>query len=219
VLKNPAYSVAAILTLALGIGATTAMFTLLYAGTLRDLPVPNARQLVFLEWEYRGQRNAFFSYPHLEHVQARTTTLAGVSFINTLNRINIAADGSAGIALGELVSGDYFPLLGVRPQVGRLLVPNDDRPGGSVAVISYGFWQRRFGGDPGVVGKTIAVNGVPVMIVGVTRRDFIGVTVGSAIDARMPLKFHDQLVRNDASVWNERWATWLLTIAPVTERA
>jgi predicted permease len=208
--RSPAFAFAAILTLSVGIGAVTAMFAILYAVQLRELQVPDPRQLVFLEWESRGQRNAFFSYPHLEVVRSRTNTLSGVAFINRLGRVNVVADGTPGVAVGERVSGNYFTVLRIQPEIGRLLDAADERRDDAVAVISHSFWQRRFGGDPSVVGKAISVNGFPLTIVGVTPRDFGGVAVGTSIDVRVPLRLRD---RKDGSVWLNPSATVLLTVA------
>ena len=208
--RSPAGAFTAILTLSVGIGAVTTMFAILYAVQFRELSVPDPQELVFLEWEYRGQRNAFFSYPHSEVVRSRTNTLSGVAFINGLGRVNVVADGTPGVAIGERVSGNYFTVLRIQPEIGRLLDATDERRDDAVAVISHSFWQRRFGGDPGVVGKAITVNGFSLTIVGVTPPDFGGVAVGTSIDVRVPLRLRD---RKDGSVWLNPSATVLLTVA------
>jgi ABC-type antimicrobial peptide transport system permease subunit len=160
---------------------------------------------------YRGQENAYFSYPHLDHLRESATTLSGLAFMADLNRVQVAVAGAVDMARGELVSGEYFGVLGVRPHAGRLLLPADDRPDGAVAVISHGFWQRRFAADPAAVGRSMTVNGVPVTIVGVTPREFFGVTVGSTIDVRLPLRLRDRLQPGRA-FWEEPSVTWLTTL-------
>jgi predicted permease len=209
--RSPGYAAAAAVTLALGIGAITAVFTLLDAVLLRDLPVAAPERLVSLRQVYRGQENAYFSYPHLDHLRERATTLGGLAFMADVNRVQVAVAGAVDMARGELVSGEYFGVLGVRPHAGRLLLPADDRPDGAVAVISHGFWQRRFAADPAAVGRSMTVNGVPVTIVGVTPREFFGVTVGSAIDVRLPLRLRDRLQPGRA-FWEEPSVTWLTTL-------
>src|SRR5687768_16665219 len=125
--KTPGFTVAAVLALALGIGANTAIFTLLNAAVLRPLPVHNPEELVWLQTMYRGREEPYFSYPHFERLRERTRTLDGLFATSTLPRVNVVTERTAGIASSTLVSGEYFDVLGVRPQLGRLLTPEDDR--------------------------------------------------------------------------------------------
>src|SRR5262245_8062937 len=212
--RAPGFTAVAALTLALGIGATTAIFTLLDASVLRSLPVQDPGELVALEFQDRGRPQSFFSYPHFERLRDRTHTLSGLFAVSALPRLNIVVDGRADIATGTLVSGDYFRALGVAPHRGRLLTAEDDRASNPVAVISHGFWQSRLGGDSGIVGRTVGVNGVPIAIVGVTPPGFFGVTVGGASDLMLPLRLSDRVTMN-RGWWNQPFVTWLQMIGRV----
>src|SRR5262245_61751879 len=193
--RNPSITVVAVLSLALGIGANTAIFSLMDAVLLKTLPVKNSEQLFFLEKagvpvNHNGLSQAFF-----EQSRAQRETLAGVcAFANSL-RVNAVVDGQAEVAQAQQVSGGFFVMLGVNALLGRILTENDDKiPGGHpVVVISYNYWQRRFGRDPGVVGKSVAVNGHPFTIIGVTPPDFFGVKVGESLDLWAPAMMHAQL--------------------------
>jgi predicted permease len=206
--KNPGFGAVAVLTTALGIGANTAVFTLLNAAILRPLPVHDANQLVYLQ----GGGNSYFSYPLFERLRARTRTLDGVFATTFLERVNVVADGHATVASGTLVSGDYFGVLSLAPYLGRVLTPDDDRAGNPVAVISYGFWRSRFAADPAIVGKSVALNSVPVTIVGVTPLRFFGVTVGRSSDLTLPMRFRDRLYTG-SGWWDQPFITWLQIVA------
>ena len=212
--RAPGFTAVAALTLALGIGATTAIFTLLDASVLRSLPVQDPGELVALQFQDRGRPQSFFSYPHFERLRDRTHTLSGLFAISALPRLNIVVDGRADIATGTLVSSEYFRVLGVAPHRGRLLTPEDDRAPDAVAVISHRFWQSRFGGDPGIVGRAVGVNGVPVAIVGVTPPGFFGVTVGGVSDVMLPMRLSDRVTMN-RGWWNQPFVTWLQMIGRV----
>src|SRR5262245_40305869 len=193
--RNPSITVVAVLSLALGIGANTAIFSLMDAVLLKTLPVKNSEQLFFLEKvgvpvNHNGLSQAFF-----EQSRAQRETLAGVcAFANSL-RVNAVVDGQAEVAQAQQVSGDFFVTLGVNALLGRILTENDDKiPGGHpVVVISYNYWQRRFGRDPGIVGKPVAVNGRPFTIIGVTPPDFFGVLVGESPDLWAPVMMYERL--------------------------
>jgi predicted permease len=208
--KAPGFTAAAVLTLALGIGANTAIFTLLNAAVLRPLPVHNPEELVWLQTAYRGNEESFFSYPHFERLRDRARTLSGLFATSVLPRVNVVSDGTAGIASGTLVSGNYFNVLGIRPHMGRLLTPEDDRAASPVAVISHGFWQNRFGADPAIVGRSVALNNVPVRIIGVTSPGFFGVVVGRSPDVTVPMRLGDRL--SGSAWWNQPFVTWLQMI-------
>ena len=211
--KTPGFTVAAVLTLALGIGANTAIFTLLNAAVLRPLPVHNPEELVWLQTMYRGSEASYFSYPHFERLRERTRTLSGLFALSTLPRVNVVSDGTAEIASSTLVSGDYFAVLGVRPQLGRLLTPEDDRVASPVAVISHGFWRSRFGADEAIVGRTVVLNNVPVSIIGVMPPGFFGVTVGRSPDLILPMRFGDRI--SGSGAWDQPFVTWLQMIGRV----
>src|SRR5438094_3767907 len=192
--KSPGFSVVTIATLALGIGANTAIFSLIDAVLLKTLPVQNPQQLVLLDWASHGWPNdtmhslsgnmdqdktgrltsTSFSYPGYEQIRARNQAFSSVmALAGNESELNVGYNGEPGRAQGQLVSGTFFPTLGVQPVLGRALTPDDDRIGASpVAVISYGYWERRFGRDPAILGRMIAVNSVPVTIVGVSPPEF-----------------------------------------------
>jgi putative ABC transport system permease protein len=192
--KSPGFTITAIASLVLGIGANTAMFQLFEAVRLRSLPVERPEQLVTIRIRGEGRsgnfrgRNGQFTNAMWTELQKRQTSLAGV-FAYGDTRFNLSPNGEIRNAEGMWVSGTLFPVLGVRPFIGRLISPEDDRPGcGSPgAVISHGFWQREFGSDPGVLSRTLPVDGRAVPILGVTPPEFFGVEVGRRFDIAMPI--------------------------------
>src|SRR5262245_53782159 len=180
--RNPGFTAVAVLSLALGIGANTAIFSLMDAVLFKMLPVKNPEQLVFLE---RGgvppgpKRSSNLSYAFFEQLRAQREVLAGVCAFGAGPRVNLAVDGQAEVVEWQHVSGAFFATLGVNALLGRTITEEDDKvPGGHpVVVISHLYWQRRFARDPAIVGKTIVLNGHPFSIIGVTPPDFFGVTV------------------------------------------
>jgi predicted permease len=211
--KNPAFTTVVVLTLALGIGANTAIFSLIDAVMLRTLPVKQPEQLILLKWASQSQAGTMprflrslsgdadqdekgrftstsFSYPIVEEIRRGTPNLySGVLAFAHADKLNLGVNGEAGLAVGEYVSGDYFSTLGVRPAIGRTITPADDAVGANPAVvISYEYWTRRLGRDPSLVGKAITVNGIPFTLAGVAAREFYGIQPGSAIDVWIPLR-------------------------------
>lgn len=187
--RTPFVTGTAIVSLALGIGANVAIFSLFERALLRELPVHEPGELVNLvdagpkpgssSTNAAGGLEAIFSYPMFRDLEAAETRLAGVAAHRAFGA-NVAYQGETLSGSGLLVSGSYFPLLGVRPALGRLLARSDDeRPGAHhVAVLSHSFWEGRLGADPTVVGNTILVNGESMTIVGVAARGFEGTTAG-----------------------------------------
>ncbi len=204
---NPGFTAVAVITLALGIGANTAIFSLINAIMLRALPVRNPEQLVSLSWlsnqvpgyqEYSDfggcatesgvPSGCSFSFPTLKRVRAQNHTLSGLLACAGPTQVNVIANGQAGLARAELVSGDFFSTLGLGAEVGRALAMADDQPGAEpVVVISNAYWERRFGRDPSMIGKAINLNGVPFRIVGVVERKFSGLAAGVPWDMYLPL--------------------------------
>jgi predicted permease len=181
--KSPVFSAVAILSLALGIGANTAIFTLVDQLILNLLPVEEPDRLVLLVGGGRHYgsdmgRNPL-SYPMFEDIRDHNPVFSGVMCRYRVNP-SVGVGTETVVVGGELVSGNYFPLLGIQPAAGRLFTADDDIPLGAhpYAVLSYGWWQSRFAGDPGVIGRTIRVNGYPVTIVGVSQRGFDGMEPG-----------------------------------------
>jgi len=185
--KSPGFSAAVILTLALGIGANTAIFSLVDAVILRMLPVRDPKALFFLETVSGRGTDDSFALPFFEQVRDHNRTMEGVvAFDGT--RLSANIDGQAEVLWGQCVSGDFFSLLGVPAARGRTLATADDRPTASAAVvISHRYWTRRFGSDPAVVGKPISLKGVVFTIVGITPEGFQGIDPAWAPDLWMPM--------------------------------
>jgi predicted permease len=193
---NPGFFAVATISLALGIGANTAIFQLLDAVRLRMLPVENPQQLVELKiadnehccsGNFSGRRNNL-TLAQWEQIQAHQQAFSSI-FAWGDNRFNLTQAGEAHFAEGLWVSGDYFKTLGVAPLLGRLIESGDDVRGcaSGGAVISYAFWQRHFGGDAAVIGKTLLLDGHRVEVMGVTPASFSGVEVGRNFDVALPI--------------------------------
>jgi predicted permease len=178
--KNRGVMVVIVLTLALGIGANTAIFSLIDALMLRWLPVPNPHELVQLRLHTPGARpSESFSYPLARALADQKDIFAGVAGFSGFS-FNVGPPGSVNRVGAAVVTGNFFETLGLKPIIGRLLRQEDDEPEAPlVAVISYGYWERQFARNPGTVGQAIVMNGVPVTIVGVSPRGFTGANVGS----------------------------------------
>ncbi|MFZ0592267.1 MAG: ABC transporter permease [Bryobacteraceae bacterium] len=188
--KNRGFTLVVVLSLALGIGANTAIFSLMNAALLKMLPVKNPEQLVqFKTLDY------WFPYPMFKEIRERNQVFAGVLAFASIRNIDFEVNGQGGIANGQVVSGNYFPVLGVHTVLGRTITSEDDKvAGGSpVAVISYDYWQRRFGLDPSVAGKKVGLNNSPFTIVGVTAPEFFGLEPGERIDVSVPITMIDQV--------------------------
>jgi len=188
---TPIVTGVAMLSLALGIGANSAIFTLVNSLLLRSLPVNQPSQLALMTHGTTGalRGSQLWTLAVWNDVRERSQ-LFDSSCAWSWSRLNLRAGGQTEMASGLWASGGLFETLGVRPFVGRLLTAADDRPGGGadgrVAVISYGFWQRRFGGASSVVGRRLALDGVPFTIVGVTPAGFFGPDVGLSFDVVAP---------------------------------
>jgi predicted permease len=206
-LKHKAFTAVAVLSLALGIGANTAIFSLINALMLRMLPVKDAQELaLFSKVAPRGQ-DYHFSYPAYESFRERNQSFNGVIAGSGVGRARLMVnEPSAAIetAQQERVSGNFFSVFGVNAVVGRTLTEADDDPASAqpAAVISYEFWTRRFGLDPGVVGRKITINDTPLVIVGVAPRGFFGFEIGAKPDLWWPIRAsNDPLLRVETSHW------------------
>ncbi|HKO04401.1 MAG TPA: ABC transporter permease [Candidatus Acidoferrales bacterium] len=187
--KNPGFTAVSVLTLALGIGANAAIFSLMDAVLLSRLPVKHPEELVLItSWDAKARVNSSFSYPMYQNLRDRNSVFAGV-IARGGGQFNLNYRGVSERVRGELVSGNYYEVLGVRPWVGQLFTQQDDiTPSGHpIVVLSYGFWQRRFGGDPGVVGQTILLNEHPMTVIGVSPPEFYGTGLDAPQDVRVPL--------------------------------
>ena len=242
---SPGFTAVAVLSLALGIGANTAVFSLVDDVLLRSLPVRDPDRLVLLRnvqgpsgrMSRAGENNGStdpvtgrasstsFSVAAFESFRAHHPGLSDVFAFTPFNQIHLLVDGVPETeVLGQLVSGGYHAGLGVSAVVGRPLTEDDDRLAATpVAVISWRFWQRRFGGDPSVVGKTVQVNRVPTVIVGVTPRGFEGaMQVGESADITVPLALHARFQPDRATNRGQPWYWWIRVmgrLAPSATRA
>jgi len=188
--RSPAFAISAVLVLSLGIGAVTAVFSLIDAALLKMLPVQNPEQLVeFKNINPRWPINDVFSYPAFQAFKRQTQVLQGVLAFRRLNDVDVEVDGHSGLAKGQLVSGDYFTMLGVGAAAGRTILPVDESVAGQnpVAVIGYDYWKTRFALDPEIVGKQLLINNVPFTIIGVTAPEFYGVQPGEKVEISVPL--------------------------------
>jgi predicted permease len=207
--RNRAFALFGIGSLALGIGATTAIFSLFDAIVLRPLAVPEPHRLVTLSFAVgSGRANNFMPYPHFARMRDANRTLEGIYAWTAMQRVSLGIGGRTEIVSGVMASGGYHATLGLQPAIGRLLTLDDDQPGGTAAVISHGYWQRRFGGIPSVIGTSITLNQVPFTIVGVEPRGFTGMNVGSTPDVTIPLRASDRL-RDGGRIWEDAFATWI----------
>src|SRR5690348_140288 len=210
--KAPGFTAVAIITLALGIGANTAIFSLIDAVMLRSMPVKDPQHLVVFSWKaktdpkYHGYSNygdcgssgggsgCSFSVPLFKAMQAQVSAFSGLTAFAGPMRLDLSGNGPASMARGELVSGDFFSTMGVGVIIGRPLGPSDDTTTSSPAlVLSYSYWQSAFGGDRSVIGRTVRLNNVPFAIVGVTDPRFTNLAPGKSQDFLMPLSSVQQV--------------------------
>ena len=183
---SPGFAIVAILSLGLGIGANTAIFSLINAVVLRTLPVERPDELMQVTMGGR-ERGSVFTNPNWEQIRDRQDVFSGV-FGYAPTQFNLTAGGEIRSANGTWVSGDYFSTLGVRPVLGRLLARADDVRGcPPVAVLGYGFWQSEYGGSRAVIGKTISLDRTQHTIIGVADPSFFGVNVGESAQVYIPL--------------------------------
>lgn len=189
--KNPAFTCVVVFTLALGIGANAAIFSLTDKVLLQSLPVTSPEQLAVLS-AYDPKEgpdiDSTFSYPMYQDLRDRNDVFSGV-IARGGAQMNVSYGDQNERVRGELVSGNFFEVLGVRPWTGLLFTQDDDRTPGAhpVVVLSYGFWERRFGKDPNLIGKTILVNEHPLTVLGVTPPTFYGISLSDSPDVRVPL--------------------------------
>jgi predicted permease len=217
VARSPLFALAVVATLGLGIGANTAMFTVLDQVLLRPLPVRSPGELVVLDSpgpdtgssEASSDFSTLFSYPLYRDLRDGTRD-ALFLLARFRTRVNLAAEGEPARVEAEIVSGNYFEVLGVGSSAGRVLAPGDDgeRLARPVAVLSHAFWARRFGGDPAVVGKALRLNGHPFTVVGVAARGFRGVEVGWSPDVFVPMAMKAWITPTWDGMDSRRWM-WL----------
>ncbi|HXJ95529.1 MAG TPA: ABC transporter permease [Terriglobia bacterium] len=213
-IKNPVFTVVAVLTLALGIGANTAIFSLLDQVLLRLLPVKNPQQLVLLTM--RGHHygsnwggNAI-SHPMFRDFQSHNQVFSGM-FCRFPTQVSVISGGQAEPVDVELVSGTYFNVLGVGAAIGRTFTPEDDRvpDGHPLVMLSYSFWQRRFGGDAAILGKTLTVNKYDLTVVGVAQAGFDGVELGHSAKLFIPIMMQKEMLLVPNNMLTDRRTRWV----------
>jgi putative ABC transport system permease protein len=208
--KTPVVTIAAVLSLALAIGANTAVFTLINGVMLRPLPVTRPEELFTLSTLLPdGQKGtASFSIAILAELARRQDVFSGLFAFLGGGMSNFEVDGELYAASLDMVSGDYFSTLGIRPFLGRFITPADvaSQSGHSsqIAVLSYRCWQQRYHADTSVLGKTIRVDGIPITIVGVAPRDFAGIQIDAGPDATVPIGYTGATtIRDRKNAWFE----------------
>jgi predicted permease len=185
---SPVLVTTAVASLALGIGATVAMFALVNAVLLRPVPVESAEELVFLYTGTEESPYQVFSYPDFVDFRDGSSAFRGLAAFGEID-VSLSSDGSPEEIRGLTASGTFFDVLGVEAALGRVFTAEDDRSPGEhpVLVLSHAFWERRFGGDPGVVGREVAINGRPYVVLGVAPRGFHGPLVLESFDLYVPM--------------------------------
>jgi macrolide transport system ATP-binding/permease protein len=231
--KSPGFTAVAILTLALGIGANTAIFGLIDAVMLRSLPVRDPQHLMLFKWKARkgtrlhssssygdcpsiysesGASGCSFSFPFMNEMMSQSSIFSSVGAFAGGGRFNISGNGPASLARAQYVSGSYFETLGVRPAVGRVFQPSDDTASAAPVVeLSYSYWQESFAGDSGAVGKTIYVAGKPYTIVGVADAQFTSLTPGAVQDLWLPISAR-RVLTDHWSPKNEDAGSWWIVL-------
>ena len=198
--KNPSFTAVAVLSLALGIGANTAIFSLVDAMLLRALPVKNPEKLVTLKTINPRNSEDILSYPLYKHIREAQGPFDGVTASTVVRPLSVSLNDQPEMAQIQMVSGNFFSVLGASPLIGRTLGPEDDLvPGGHpVAVISHGYWKRRFGLDQSAIGQTITIKDTAFTIVGIMPSAFFGVSVDSSPDIWMPMMMKTQIMGRPA---------------------
>jgi predicted permease len=219
--KNPGFSAVVIVTLALGIGANAGIFTLYDQILLRRLPVERPEELVLLDgpgtFRGRTENEHSFSYPMYADLRDGNQVFSGV-LARYRTPLTLTHGGEAERVTGELVSGDYFEVLGVEPVIGRAFGPDDDRLPGAhpVAILGHGYWRRRFGADPLILDQTIGLNGHPMTVVGVAPPGFHGLGLEGAAEVFVPMMMKAQMTPtwDDLENRQSRWLNVFARLAP-----
>ncbi len=204
--KTPSITAIVVITLALGIGVNTAIFSILNGWLFRPLPVPAPEQIVVLASQHQGEGSAI-SYPALLDLRRQADLFSDV-FAYGLGIAGLSVEHKPHEFAFSAVTGNYFSALGLKPAVGRLFLPGEgENPGEELLlVLGYSYWQKTFGGDPGVEGKQVLLNGKPARIIGVASREFHGLLFSFDIDGYVPLNTMLSLVRvgDTHRYWSDR---------------
>ncbi|MBX7220582.1 MAG: ABC transporter permease [Blastocatellia bacterium] len=209
--KTPGMTALAVLSIALGIGANTTIYTWIKALLLRPLPgVTAPHEMIDLCGTIRNTEGLSISFPDYQDIRDGNQTLAGVMVYRMISSLAVGQGAQTDRITGNLVSGNYFEVLGVRPAVGRAFRPEEDQKPNAVpvVVISYGFWQTRMGANPNVIGQTIHLNRHPFTVVGVAPRDFSGTYTGLVCDVWVPIMMQEAVFPLDGALTG-RTSRWL----------
>ena len=220
--RAPGFTAAAVITLALGIGANAAIFSLLDQVLLKRLPVTEPKRLVMLKYtgsdtgatsSYGGDVQQYFSYPMYRDLRDQNNVFSGVATMFP-TQVGIQWRNTTSLANSELVSGNYFSLLGVRPELGRLLIPEDSATSGAspVVVLGYRYWKQRLASDPSVINQNILINGNPFTVIGVVQPGFDTVIAGTVPDFFVPITMKARMTPAWDDLENRR-SRWLNIIA------
>lgn len=221
--RTPVVSAIAILSLALGIGANTAIFSLFEQILLRPLPVANPNELVNLtangprdgsnSTNNAGDMDSIFSYPMFRDLEQSQQVFTGIAAHRTFGA-NLSFNGQTSSTSGMFVSGSYFPVLGLNPAIGRLFTPEDDKTPGAhrLAVLSHSYWTERFAQSPSVLNQTVLVNGVQLTIIGVAPEGFRGTTIGTMPKIYAPISMREELTPGWKGL-NSRQSYWAYVFA------
>jgi putative ABC transport system permease protein len=222
--KSPGFATVAIVTLALGIGANTAIFSLLDQALLRNLPVKDVDRLVILKYsgsntgllESRSDGHFYFSYPMYRDLRDRNSVFSGL-IATDWAQVGVQWHNQPDLVGAELVSGNYFDVLGLQPALGRLFVAADDTvpDANPVAVLSFSYWQRRFGAEPGILNQSILVNGHPFTVVGVAPPGFHSVVMGDTPDVFVPMMMKAEVTPGRKDL-DDRRSSWLNIVGKLT---
>ena len=188
--RNPGFMIVAIITLALGIGANTAVFSMVDGILLRPLPVQDPAQITVLAYQQqKGSIHTQFSVAAYRDIRSQSSEVFSDVFAYQVDLDGLSVDGKADRIVTSYVSGNFFSALGIRPEVGRFILPSEGETLGAdpIMVLSYSYWKTRFGGDPAIVGRKVSVDGHPITIVGVAPRGFVGIFPFLSIQGYLPL--------------------------------
>jgi len=224
--KSPAFTIAAVVTLALGIGANATVFTWLKTVIFNPLPGVDAANLVAVRWRSPQGNNTSFSWPDFVDIRGRNQTLQGLA-VGRMTAMSLGSGDQVDRVWGMLVSANYFDTMGVKPALGRVFGANEDQnPGGHpIAIISHHLWQTRFGGDAGIIGRPVLLNKQKFTIVGVTPEPFQGSILGLRLDMWVPAVMQQAIFSNAGSLdqrashWLEGWARIKPNVTPVRAEA
>ena len=232
--KSPAFTAITVLTLALGIGANTSIFSVIDSLMLKSLPVRDPAHLMLLEWSARKHPHTHLSYsyddcvdnyaktsaqgcslsqPFLDDVRTKTRVFSEIAEFAGGTRCNLSGNGPAVLVGSQYVSGDYFQTLGIKPAIGRVIQRSDNLPSSiAVLVLRYGYWKSAFGGDPSVVGRTVHLEGHPFTIAGVADANYVGLTPGSVYDIWIPIAQRPHLDKYWKAHTNDAGSWWIVAV-------